>query len=184
MIPGADHACSASITVDFPPLFGPTKTVIPLPALPVGCANKRLCSSEKPRKPSMFNSMTVIVRFFRRPILVDNAMPQYYTRLPRSETSGLWNETGSKCLPTPMMGDAEEQGGCCERRWGNRGELHHFSLRRPHGKTVGSGSLHLSSPIRQATAPGKGQTPTDAGMRSPLPPSPRCFHRLCLPSIS
>ena len=82
VVPRADQACSASITVDFPPLFGPTKTVIPLPALPVGCANRRLCSSEKPRKPSMFNLMTVIGRLCYASILVDNAVVQHYSRLP------------------------------------------------------------------------------------------------------
>ena len=54
-------------------------------------------------------------------------------------------------------------------------ELYHFSLRRPHSWRVDSGPLPLSNPIRQATAPAADQTPTLAGMRSPPPPSPRCY---------
>ena len=43
--------------------------------------------------------------------------------------------------------------------------LYHFSLRRPHGWTIGPGPLPLSNPIRQATAPVGDQPPTRAGMR-------------------
>ena len=44
-------------------------------------------------------------------------------------------------------------------------QLYHFSLRRPHGWTIGPGPLPLSNPIRQATAPVGDQPPTRAGMR-------------------
>ena len=36
----------ASITVDFPPLLGPTRTVIPLPLLPSGMANSKRLSEK------------------------------------------------------------------------------------------------------------------------------------------
>src|SRR4029077_8617154 len=52
-------ARSASTIVDFPPLFGPTRIVNPLPVWPVGSANSSRCSVPNPRRPRIVNERII-----------------------------------------------------------------------------------------------------------------------------